>query len=169
MGLPEKYLGDGEHEVIHLHTHVKALFLPILIFIVDAVALGCLLAITAESWKPAATYIEVGLALIVFIIWVLYPFLKWATTTYTFTNRRIITRTGIITKKGHDLPLSRINNVSYERGLTDRMLGCGTLILTTAAEAPVVLHDIPHVEEVHVMMTELLFSAEGKEDTVMDS
>jgi uncharacterized membrane protein YdbT with pleckstrin-like domain len=94
---------------------------------------------------------------------VVVPFLKWLTTTYTFTDRRIITRRGIINQTGHDLPLTRINNVAYERSLTDRMLGCGTLMLTTAAEQPVVLTDIPDVERVHVVMTELLFGRDKAE------
>ena len=100
---------------------------------------------------------ELALAAAALAAWVVAPYLRWLTTTYTLTDRRIITRRGILHKSGHDLPLSRINNVAYERSLLDRMLGCGTLILTTAAEAPVALHDIPDVEGVHVLMTELLF------------
>ena len=97
-----------------------------------------------------------------FIVLTLVPFLRWLTSTYTLTDRRVITRHGIVTTTGHDLPLSRINNVTYERSLLDRLLGCGTLQFTTAAEAPVTLPDVPDVERVHVVMTELLFGdAEG--------
>mgnify|MGYP002148486531 CR=1 FL=1 len=56
-----------------------------------------------------------------------------------------------------DLPLTRINNVAYERSLTDRMFGCGSLVFTTSAEAPVVLNDVPKVEEVGVAISNLLF------------
>jgi len=101
-------------------------------------------------------------------VWVVLPFLRWLTTTYTVTDRRIITRRGIITKTGHDLPLTRINNVAYERGLIDRILGCGTLVLTTAAEEPVTLNDIPDVERVHVVMTEILFGSEKRPPKVND-
>ena len=86
------------------------------------------------------------------------------TSTYTITDRRIITRKGIINKVGHDLPLRRINNVNYERSLTDRMLGCGTLILETAAGQPLILHDVPKVERVHVAITELLFADDRDND-----
>lgn len=41
--------------------------------------------------------------------------------------------------------------------LTDRMLGCGTLVLSTASVPPLSLPDMSHVERVHVIMTELLF------------
>ena len=40
--------------------------------------------------------------------------------------------------------------MSYERSLIDRMLGCGTLNVPTAAEdGTVVLADVPDVEHVH--------------------
>ena len=89
--------------------------------------------------------------------WSIIPFLRWRTTTYTLTNYRLITRTGIFNKSGTNLPLARVNDVTYQRSLSDRMLGCGTLRVQTAAEAgPVVLDDVPDVEDVHVTMTELI-------------
>ena len=55
------------------------------------------------------------------------------------------------------LPLLRINDVSYQRSLMDRILGCGTLYIQTAAEGAVVLDDVPDVEHVHLVLTGLLF------------
>lgn len=141
-----------------MRTHVKALIWPAVVLLLAGVGTGL-----AVAWVPAAQMFWAGwvitaIAAVVFVMGVLIPFLRWWTATYTFTNRRIITRHGIITKRGHDLPLSRIANVAYEQSLTDRMFGCGTLQLTTAAEEPVTLHDIPDVERVHVVMTELLFN-----------
>ena len=76
------------------------------------------------------------------------PFLDWLVTPYTFTNRRLITRTGILTRRGHDIPLNRISDISYEKGLIDRLFGCGTLVISDASEqGRVRLHDIPHVEQ----------------------
>ena len=40
------------------------------------------------------------------------PLLAWLTTQYVFTNRRIITRTGILSRSGKDMPLSKLNDVS---------------------------------------------------------
>lgn len=159
MGLPAELLGHGEVEVLHLRTHAKALIPPalVLIFLVVLTASG--LAILPPTVQPWAGWVLTLIAVVALLVWVIVPFLRWLTCTYTFTNRRIITRRGIINKSGHDLPLSRINNVAYRRSLVDRMFGCGTLELTTAADEPVVLDDIPDVERVHVMMTELLFSS----------
>ncbi|MGC3955890.1 MAG: PH domain-containing protein [Propionicimonas sp.] len=152
-----------------MRTHGKALIAPVLVLLITAVLAGVAFAAAPQDWQPWAGWVLLGLALVVIVVWVLLPYLRWLTTTYTLTNRRIITRRGIINKTGHDLPLTRINNVAYERSLTDRILGCGTLQLTTAAEAPVELHDIPDVERVHVVMTELLFGSDERTGGVPDA
>lgn len=168
VGLPSKYLGADEVEILHLRTHGKALVGPVLVLLVTAVLAGVALAAAPPSWQPWVNWGFLAIALVIVIGWVVLPYLRWLTTTYTLTNRRIITRRGIVNKTGHDLPLSRINNVAYDRSLLDRMLGCGTLQLTTAAEAPVCLHDIPDVERVHVVMTELLFGDDDRERRTAD-
>jgi len=62
--------------------------------------------------------------------------------------------------------LFRINDVAYEKGLLDRILGCGTLIISDATEkAGVVLPDVPKIEQVHLQITDLLFArADGNDD-----
>jgi uncharacterized membrane protein YdbT with pleckstrin-like domain len=160
MGLSPELLGQGEVEVLHLRTHAKALIAPAIVLLLLAVLVGLAFAFVPPSMLPWASWVIVIVALLALIVWVVAPFLRWWSTTYTFTNRRIITRRGIISKRGHDLPLTRINNVAYELSLTDRIFGCGTLQLTTAADEPVTLSDIPDVERVHVVMTELLFASD---------
>src|ERR1019366_2900753 len=93
------------------------------------------------------------------------PFLRWMTSTYTVTNRRLITRHGIVTRTGRDIPLFRINDVAYEMGLLDRLLGCGTLIVSDATErGGVVLPDIPHVQQVQLLISNLLFTNDDGND-----
>ena len=160
MGIDPQLLGQGEVEVLSLRAHAKALIRPALVLVLIAVVVGVAFALLPAEWVAAAWWVIVVLALVAALAGVLVPFLRWWTTMYTFTNRRIITRRGIINRSGHDLPLSRINNVAYTRSLIDRILGCGSLELTTAADEPVVLGDIPDVERVHVVMTELLFAGD---------
>ena len=96
---------------------------------------------------------------IAILLWfVVKPFLDWLLTTYTFTNRRLITRTGILTRRGHDIPMNRISDISYEKGLVDRIFGCGTLIVSDASEQGLVpLKDIPHVEQAQLRVSDELF------------
>lgn len=157
MAISKDLLGADEHVVLHLRTHVKRLLGPAAALILLGAATGVATALFPPEWVPLAYYIEAGVVAILALWLVIVPFLNWYTTTYTITDRRIITRTGILNKRGHDLPLRRINNVNYEHSVVDRMLRCGTLVFETAAGRPLVLDDVPRVERVHVAITELLF------------
>lgn len=170
MALSDKHLGTGEQVILVTRTHAKALILPILVFLLVCLATGAAIAVLPATWPSWSVWIVVGLALVLAGWGSFLPFLRWWTSTFTLTNRRIVMEHGILTKVGHDLPLVRVNNVEYERGLVDRMLGCGTLTLTTAADEPLVLTDIPDITRVHQTMTDLLFgiglpaTAESGED-----
>jgi uncharacterized membrane protein YdbT with pleckstrin-like domain len=158
MGLPRKLLGEGERVEIHVRTHAKALILPAIGLIALGATAGIGLALIPPEFTPIGQYLVTVALLLLAIWWCLVPFLRWRTTTYTVTNRRLITRSGVLHKVGKDLPLIRINDVSYERHLLDRILGCGTLRIQTASEGGVImLPDVPDVQRVHVLMSELLF------------
>ncbi|MEP7034541.1 MAG: PH domain-containing protein [Dermatophilaceae bacterium] len=164
MGISEKLLSDGEHVVLRLRTHPKALIGPVALLILVLAAV-----ITTALLAPHNSVAGLGAAVVatlVVIIWVLIPFLRWMTSTYTVTNRRLITRRGILNRSGRDIPLFRINDVSYEKDIIDRLLGCGTLIISDASEnAGLVLPDIPKVEQVHLQISNLLFATNtGTED-----
>lgn len=151
-------LGADEYVVIHTRTHVKALLVPVLILIVIGATVGTGLALLPGSYAPVGPLVLAGLGVLLALWLVLVPWLRWWTTTYTITNRRLITRRGILNKIGTDLPLNRIHEVSIDRSLLDRMLGCGTLDVSTAAEdGTVVLRDIPDAEHVHTEIGQLLF------------
>lgn len=160
MALPRRLLGEGERVEIQVRTHAKALVLPAFTLIVLGGGAGVAAAAVPAGFTPIGQYVVVGLGLVLAVWWCVIPFLRWRTTTYTVTNRRLITRTGVLSRTGKDLPLIRINDVSYDRSLGDRILGCGTLNIRTAAEDGVItLHDVPDVERVHMIMSELLFGA----------
>lgn len=173
MALSKKLLGEGERIVVETRTHWKEVLWPGILFVLLCFATGAGIALGRPAIPPeyrtAGTIAIVVIAVLVFLIWCLAPFARWLTTTYTITNRRLITRRGILTTRGHDLPLVRINNVTYERSFLDRMLGCGTLTMTTAADEPLSLVDIPDVEQVHLRMTELLFSENEGRDRRADN
>jgi len=163
MGISKKLLFDGEYVVLSVRGHGKALIWPVVVVVVVVGGV-----ITALMLKPNNTVVASGAAVVgvpLLIALSLIPFLRWMTSTYTVTNRRLITRRGILSRSGRDIPLFRINDVAYEKGLLDRLLGCGTLIISDATEkAGVVLTDIPHVEQVQLQISELLFTNDDGND-----
>ncbi len=159
MAISRRLLNEGEHVVVTTRTHVKALLWPAVLLILLAAVAGFLSTFPSGKAAPLLLAVIWGVALVAACVWVLRPFLGWLTTTYTVTNRRLITRTGILNRTGHDIPVPRISDVAYEHGLLDRVLGCGTLVISDASErGRVRLHDIPHVEQVHLKISDLLFS-----------
>lgn len=158
MAISRKQLNDDESVVVSTRTHVKALIAPSVVLILLAAAAGFLSSFTSGAGR-AAPLLQVviwGVAAVVAVPSVVKPFLSWLTTTYTVTDQRLITRRGILSRHGHDIPLARISDVAYERGLLDRMLGCGTLLVSVASEQRLELHDIPQVEHVHLQVQDLL-------------
>lgn len=159
MSVKPRHLGADEQVVRALHTHAKVLLAPAAALLLLAVVLGAGLAMMPLRAQPWGSWALVAAVLVGLLATVVVPVLRWRSETWTLTTRRIIHRRGILTRTAHDLPLSRISDVESERGVLDRVLGCGTLRLMTAAEDPVLMVDVPDVEEVHVQLSELLFGA----------
>lgn len=149
MAINPKLLNDGEHVVVSSRTHPKALLLPLLVLVV-LLAVGVLVQQVGSGSAGSVLHIVVWVLVGAGILWwAVRPALAWATTTYTFTNRRFMKRSGFIAKQGRTIPLNRISGVDFEIGIIDRVFGCGTLVVTDASEnGQVLLHDIPRVEEV---------------------
>lgn len=162
MAFPTRLLNEGERVVFSTRTHVKALLVPALVVVVVVVV-----AALATAWidNDVARYLIWAVALVLLVVYAVWPFLSWLSATYTVTDRRLITRSGVLTRRGHDIPLNRISDVSYERGILDRMLGCGTLIISDASEqGRVELKDVPRVERLQLVMSEQLSQGANRAD-----
>lgn len=167
MGISEKLLSEGEHVIVSTRTHWKALVVPVIILIVTCGVAGFLLAILPDGTShDALMWLVLAVALVLILWFTVRPFLIWLSASYTVTNRRLINRSGVFTRKGRDIPLYRINDVKYEKDLLDRMLGCGTLVISDASEeGKSVLPDVPRVESLQLVITDLLFSNDdGRDD-----
>jgi uncharacterized membrane protein YdbT with pleckstrin-like domain len=162
VSISSKLLNEGEQVVVSTRTHVKVLIGALLVLLVTVFAatfLGALISKRVDDDTVASILgIVVGIVTVYVAVWhVLRPFIRWYTTTYTFTDRRFIQRSGLIAKEGRTIPLNRISGVDFEIGVVDRLFGCGTLVVSDASElGRVALKDIPRVEEVQRIVAEEL-------------
>ncbi|GAA2125886.1 PH domain-containing protein [Nocardioides bigeumensis] len=160
MAFPEKLLNQGEHVIVSTRTHPKALIFPTLIAIVTVVV-----AIVISSLASGTAIIQwvVWILAVVVLFWFFVrPLVAWITTTYTFTNRRFVKRSGFIAKEGRVIPLNRISGVDFEIGVIDRIFGCGTLVVSDASQdGRVLLNDIPKVEQVQTRVADELHHLTG--------
>ncbi len=154
MAFPTKLLNDGEHVVVSTRTHPKVLVLPGIVLVLLVAAVLWLGTLTDSTGLGLAA----GVVAAVIAVWfVLRPFLDWLSTTYTFTTRRFIKRSGLIAREGRTIPLNRISGVDFDIGVVDRIFGCGTLIVSDAStDGRVLLDDIPRVEQVQLRVAEEL-------------
>jgi uncharacterized membrane protein YdbT with pleckstrin-like domain len=151
-------LVEGEEVVLRLHPHWRTVLRPVLVLAAAILALLALLFFLPAGHGPAIARLALGVvALIVIIAWVAVPLLRWRTTSYELTNRRLRLRAGILARSGRDFPLAKITDVSFAQGLLDRVLGCGRLIVESPGEnGQLVLTEIPQVQAVQSTLFQLV-------------
>lgn len=150
MPFPRRLLGEGEEVVLDLHPHWKRLAVPAaLVPITAGVATYVVFVLPSGSFQTAGRLAIIAVALAVLLRFSVWPWLRWLTTRYVLTTDRVVIRQGVFGRSGRDIPLTRVNDVSFRHSLLERMLGCGTLTIESAGEhGQVVLPEVPRVEHV---------------------
>jgi uncharacterized membrane protein YdbT with pleckstrin-like domain len=153
VAYPDELLVAGEQVVLHRHPHVKMLFLPVLVLlVVVGLAVFGSAVLAAQPWALIAWIAIAVVALVIVVPFSLVPVLRWRTTHFVVTTRRVLVRSGIISRSGIDIPMSRINTVQFRHTVLERLLGCGTLAIESASDEPLEFTDIPDVEYVHSLL-----------------
>jgi uncharacterized membrane protein YdbT with pleckstrin-like domain len=150
MPFPRRLLIPGEQLVLDLRPHPIALAMPILATVVGFVA---------ATWLAAETnfadWLWWVLFLILLVVYVIPKVIAWLTSNFAVTSDRVIHRQGFIAKRSMEIPLEAINDVRFEQGIVDRVVGAGTLVISSASEfGRNSFDDIRHPEEVQKVIYE---------------
>ena len=153
MGFPGRLLNDGEYVVVTTRAHGKALTGPVVVLLLTTFlatfAAGRAGRELAGPARAAAVAAVALVAAVVVLRRVFVPFLRWLTTTHTVTDRRYVTRSGVLAREGRTVPLDRVTGIDVERSVLDRLFGCGTLVVSDGTEeGRFELRAVPRVEEV---------------------
>lgn len=150
MGLPKSSLTDDEKIILEFHPHWSTLIGTIFWSIITVVVAGAIIFFIPDGGSQTIIRLVVtAVGIVAIFLFGLLPFLRWATTSYTLTNRRFVMRHGILSRSGRDIPLTRVNDVSFEHNLIQRILATGTLLIESGGEhGQLVLKSIPRVEYV---------------------
>lgn len=130
-----------------MRTHPKVLFVPAVFALAGTAGVGFASALLpAGMWQ----FIAWGAWAFVYLVLCGPKLHRWATTTYTVGTQEVTVSSGLVSTKRRSMRLDRIVSIDVERGLLDRIFGCGTLRLSDASNDAVsfVLDDVPHVEDV---------------------
>jgi uncharacterized membrane protein YdbT with pleckstrin-like domain len=129
MPFPRRLLIEGEDLVLDRRPHWVALLGPALVAIVGlAVAWWLSTLMDSAAWLPWVVYV---------VLLLVYPvprLVSWLTSNFAVTSDRVIHREGFIAKRSMEIPLEAINDVRFDQGIIDRMLGAGTLVIQSASE-----------------------------------
>lgn len=135
MPFSSENLHREEKIVLDLHPHWIMLAKGV-VLLVFAIVLGGWIKF---GWKPSGTLGNftsgfAALFIIASLLYFLQRWITWISTNFVVTTDRCIYREGIISKRGIEIPLERINTVFFNQGIIDRMVGAGTLTIESAGE-----------------------------------
>ena len=136
MAIADRYLSDDE-ELVHFarqHWTVLAGEFVALALIVAAVGAALWFVPWERDWSLIVAGIVVAVGVVAALVFWFVPMLKWSTTVYILTDRRLMMRDGVISRQGRDMPLTRVNDVAFTIGLWERLMGYGTLSVQSASE-----------------------------------
>lgn len=158
MAFVDRVLADDERLVIHQHPHWKQLLVPAcLVPLVVGVCTFGILAMPPGHLQAPGRGAIAGIGLVLLVAFSLLPWLRWRTTHFLVTDQRVIVRSGVLSRTGRDIPLSRVNDVTFTHHLVERVLRCGTLTIESGGErGQLVLTDVPQVELVQRVLAELV-------------
>ncbi len=158
MPFPRHLLTEDEDLVLDLRPHWWFLT-PAGSVLALAVLLG-LGALIQSWWRPVE--ILIGIGVLAALGWFGLTYLKWTTTNFVVTSERVISRRGVISKTGIEIPLDRINTVFFNQSLFERMIGAGDLGIESAGEGG--RQQFSDIRKPNIVQNEIYRQVEGLED-----
>ena len=158
MPYPDQLLSRGESIVLRKHPHWKTL-IPATLFFILIVGLGSF----GMSWSKSHTgnwptwwWIIIIVGLIGLIWLVLAPVIRWRTEHFVVSTRHVFFRSGLVRRREHQIPLSRIQNVEVTVTFWGRILGYGTITVDSAADQPLSFYNVASLPKVQSMLNQLI-------------
>lgn len=150
MGYPKKLLSEGEEIRVEFRPHWSQILKEVLLTLLVAV----LLILLTNVWNPPG-WVFIAIA-VLWVVVVSAEIVRWWTTQHVITNERVIHRTGLIAKKGTEIPLEVINDVAFKQSMIERIFGSGDLLIESAGtHGQSAYTDIPNPERVQKLIYEV--------------
>jgi uncharacterized membrane protein YdbT with pleckstrin-like domain len=136
MPYPRHLINEGETVALDLHPHwwyfSKHILtgLPLFLALIGVISLqgsdsDFLKAVVGWGWAILA---------LIWVVWLALKYFQWQFTYFVVTDDRVIFRTGVLAKRGVEIPLERINNINFFQGIWERVIGAGDLNIESAGQ-----------------------------------
>ncbi len=159
MAYPDNLLVTGERVVVNKRPHWKVLVLPTILFIV-IIGAGSALAAWVNSRDMANAsliyWIIAIVAVIALVTLVVVPFVRWRTEHFVITNHHVFFRTGLLSRREHQIPLGQIANMETEVTFWGRLMGYGSLIVESSADQPLKFRNVASLSKIQATLNQLI-------------
>ena len=130
VAFPRRLLNEREEVVIDQRPHWRFFLGPAAALVVAVAAL------VAAAASAVHELVQLGLAALTLaaLVWFAGRYARWATTDFVVTTDRLIHRSGVLGKRGIEIPLEQVNTVFFQQSLLERLLRCGDLVIESGGE-----------------------------------
>src|SRR5262249_54985895 len=123
---------DGEEIILDLRPHWIYLARQVVALALAIIATLALFSVHGSVGRYSRY--GTGALAVVALFWFAGRYARWTTTEFVVTTDRLIRRSGIIAKRGREIPLDRLNDISYHQTIFERIIGAGDLMIESAGE-----------------------------------
>ena len=127
MGYVDKHLLEGEKVVYRARLH-RIIFLPPLVLAVLGLVVAVLVNIYLKNREAAGI---VGAAFLIVAILVAVPrYIRYVSSEFAVTNKRVIVKVGLIYRDTLELVLAKVETIGVDQTVLGRILNYGTITVT---------------------------------------
>ena len=128
MGYIEKNLMDGEQIVYEARQHWMIYWKPFLLLLIG-------IGLFAIPTSDMALIMQICMSLVLLVVAGIWAVNIYGGRKYILTNRRLILKRGLVRRESTDLVLRRCEGVSIAQSIMGRLLGYGTVSVSTGEVA----------------------------------
>jgi membrane protein YdbS with pleckstrin-like domain len=157
---PRKLLTPGEEIVVEAHPNWSVLVRPAFITLV---IVGGWTAITI-LWGSEPVIVGYLFAAVAAgaVLWFAGQLVAWRARLLVITTSRVIYRWGIVRRTGREIPLDRVQDVTYHQSLVERLAGAGSLTIESAgASGQEPFPDVRHPAQIQSLINQLITGDRG--------
>jgi uncharacterized membrane protein YdbT with pleckstrin-like domain len=123
----------GESVVMRRHPHWIVPFRSLVLPVAIVVLVGLLDVMLTPSLVASDVKMVITLAALALLGgWAILSWLRWATTSFTVTDQRVILDVGILSHSSKVIPIDRVQDVSTRQSLLGRIMGYGRVEIDAA-------------------------------------
>lgn len=153
----DEYLLDSERRVIRVRRHWASLLWDIF----ETIALLAGAVMISYLLPPENSFIQnlLWYAAMVILLRFAYIIVDWWVERLIITDKRFMITSGVFTTKVAMMPITKVTDLTFERSMTGRMLGYGTIVVESAGQIQALnkIEYLPKPEQINDAISELVF------------